>query len=153
LRQIEEQQARIIEILKELEMEETPFTVHFAADEEPERLLEVKDEDVKVSKFVSAEEQAKLDAKAAAHAAAVEAAAKDSANARALAMMMHGTLEKREDKKVTLRREAWMDEVPAAEMSKEQRAALKEFERRQAELEEEYERHRRVRPRFPLAFA
>ena len=94
-------------------------------------------------KYIPPEERARLEAEAAAHAAALEAAGKDSAATRALQMMMHGTLERKEDKKAALVREEWMD-MPQKDMTKEQRAALKEFEKKVEELEEEMENHRRV---------
>ena len=94
-------------------------------------------------KYLPPEERARLEAEAAAHSAALEAAGKDSAATRALQMMMHGTLERKEENKVTLVREPWMD-IPLKEMTKEQRAALKDFEKRVEELEEETQNHRRV---------
>ena len=53
---------RIKKIIKDLGMDEAVLDPHWTVDEKPARLLEVKDEEIRVEKYISEEEQEKIDA-------------------------------------------------------------------------------------------
>ena len=61
MRKVKEKNERIKKILHDLELNEKVFQPEMTVDEKPEMLLEVKDEEVPFEKFITAEEQARLE--------------------------------------------------------------------------------------------
>ena len=61
MRKVKEKNERIKKILHDLELNEKVFQPEMTVDEKPEMLLEVKDDEVPFEKFITAEEQARLD--------------------------------------------------------------------------------------------
>ncbi len=62
IRKITDKNVRIRKIIKDLRIEDVVFEPAWTVDEKPEMLLEVKDEEVTVEKYISEEEQKRLDA-------------------------------------------------------------------------------------------
>lgn len=120
-----------------------------AAEEGVEGLLAVKDDEVNAAKYVSPEQQARLAADAAAAEAARVNAESDDAKNRALRDMMYANPAPSKAKmgakegKGALMQEPWMS-LPVAQMSKDQRQRLADFERKVAEAAEEAEKQRRL---------
>jgi len=148
IEKVDEKRARIEEIINELrrlgqepeEGEDVVIDTH--ADEDPELVLKVKDSEIKSEKYLSPEEQeraAKQKAEAEARAAA---AGKDNLGTRGLIHMMNNTLESRREEDeifIDIERPDFI-ELPADELTEEQRAALKDFEARVKKLEAEREK-------------
>lgn len=61
VRRVKEKNERIKKILQDLDLDDKVFEPEMSVDEKPELLLEVRDDEVPFEKFVSAEEQARLD--------------------------------------------------------------------------------------------
>ena len=61
VKRIIERNQRIQKILNDLELKENVFKPEMTDEEKPERLLVVRDEEVPFEKFISPEEQARLD--------------------------------------------------------------------------------------------
>ena len=61
LKKITDRNVRIKKIVKDLELDEEMFEPQWTSDEKPEMLLEVKDDEVTVEKYISEEEQKRLD--------------------------------------------------------------------------------------------
>ena len=64
IKRVSEKNDRIRKILGDLELVEKVFTPVMSVDEKPELLLEVKDDEVPFEKYISPEEQAKLEEQA-----------------------------------------------------------------------------------------
>ena len=64
IKRVKEKNERIRKILGDLELSEKVFEPSLSVDEKPELLFEVKDDEVPFEKYISAEEQAKLDEQA-----------------------------------------------------------------------------------------
>ncbi|KAI9327817.1 hypothetical protein DFJ73DRAFT_800748 [Zopfochytrium polystomum] len=142
---IEEKNDRIQTILGELQIQEAMFHPALDDDEVPERIIEVLDSEVKVEKFISAEERKRLEEKRLQEEERLRAQQSDNSRERALMMMMGGKLEDRteENEKEELVRPEWMNK-PKEEMSEEERKLLKEFEKKMATFKEEQEKYRKA---------
>lgn len=91
---IEDKNERIREVLRELATNEQVYVPVIHDEEAPERAIEVKDSEVKAEKFISAEEQKRIDEKKRAEEERLRANVDDSRE-RALMTMMGGRLEDR----------------------------------------------------------
>ena len=62
IKRIAEKNVRVRKIVKDLDAAEDLFEPRWTSDEQPEMLFEVKDEEIVVEKYISEEEQKRLDA-------------------------------------------------------------------------------------------
>ncbi|KAI9094382.1 hypothetical protein DFS34DRAFT_665339 [Phlyctochytrium arcticum] len=116
-------------------------------EEEPERVVEVRDEEVKCERFITAEEQQRLAEKQRQEAERARAAAVDNIRDRALTQMMNGKLDDRsaeDETKAVLAKPDWMVNKPSTEWSDEERKLAKEFEKKLATQKEEQEKTRKA---------
>ncbi|KAJ3048620.1 Cilia- and flagella-associated protein 43, partial [Rhizophlyctis rosea] len=142
---MEEKNDRIVAILNELQMQEAVFHPELDDDEVPERVIEVKDSEVTVERFITPEEQRRLEEKARQDEERARLAAEDNYRERAVQSMMGGKLDDRsetEDKEELVKPE-WMNK-PKEDMSEEERKAVKEFEKKLAVQKEEQEKYRKA---------
>ncbi|PIK58588.1 putative WD repeat-containing protein 96-like [Apostichopus japonicus] len=143
---IEDKNQRIRKILEDLKTSEDIWQPQMDSDEKPEKLLTVDDSEVKVDKFITPDQQAKLDEEAKAEAEKKLKEKGDNVRDRALNMMMGGVLEiKKEDelkKDVTV--PSFMTNKPQDEWSEEEQKAAKEYERKVKELNDEREKYRKT---------
>lgn len=142
---IEEKNERIQNILAELQIQDTIFHPTLDDDEIPERIIEVRDSEVKAEKFITAEERRRLEEKRLQEEERRRAQQSDNSRERALMMMMGGKLEDRseETEKEDLVRPEWMNK-PRDEMNEEERKLVKEFEKKLATFKEEQEKYRKA---------
>ena len=61
VKRISERNERIKKVLNDLDLKENVFEPEMTDEEQPERLLVVKDDEVPFEKFISPEERARLD--------------------------------------------------------------------------------------------
>ncbi|GMH32406.1 hypothetical protein BSKO_00240 [Bryopsis sp. KO-2023] len=106
--------------------------------DDPETVLVVKNEEVKVEKYLSPEEQAKADEERLEEENRMQSAKKNNIFERALKQMMGGTLEKRTEveDEFKLDMPEWMMGDPSA-FNDEQIKEVKEFQARLKSLEDE----------------
>lgn len=90
---ITEKNIRISKIINQLKLEDKLVQPKLDSDEQPERLLTVDDSEVTVEKYVSPEEQKRLDEAAKQEEIKRLAEMGDNPRERALDMMMGGRLE------------------------------------------------------------
>jgi len=145
---VKEKQARIKEITAELARlhvqaeDDVQGELGLGPDEEPEKVLEVKEHEITAPKFVSKEEREKLARLQAEAEAKAKANAADNLGERGLKHMMNGTLETRREEEEIFKdivRPEWMDK-PADELTDEEKADIKEFEAKVKKLEAEREK-------------
>ncbi|KAJ3262629.1 Cilia- and flagella-associated protein 43 [Boothiomyces macroporosus] len=142
---IEEKNERIAAILAQLQIQEKIFHPEFDEDEVPESIMEVKDSEVTVERFLNAEELKKLEAKRLKDEEWKRLQGEDNSRQRALMQMMGGKLEDRKDQeeKEEVVKPEWMNK-PKEEMSDEEKKLLKEFEKKMAIFKEEQDKHRKA---------
>ncbi|XP_070541265.1 cilia- and flagella-associated protein 43-like isoform X2 [Ptychodera flava] len=142
---IKEKNTRIRKILEDLDSGEAVWQPEWSIDEKPERLLEVSDSEVKVEKYISPEQQAKLDEEAKIEEERRLREKADNARERALDMMMGGVLEvKKEDElKKDIPVPAFMSK-PQEEWSEDEKKLAQDYERKVKELNEEREKYRKA---------
>lgn len=145
--QINEKISRIRSILKELGLEnEEVVQPSLLPNEIPGSVLDVKEEEVPIPRFISPEEEAKR-AKEAAEEAEISKKSTNDAGTRALTQMMGGTLKTKKDLTAlekTVDREAWIDEVPREEWSELQVQLYEEYEIKEKALLEEQDNYRKL---------
>lgn len=122
-------------------IEELGGGFHPVMDDERERedlRFVVRDDEVSVGRFISEEEAARLAAEKAATEAQMAKNAADNSTARALTMMMGGTLERPDDgmAEFAVERPVWLDTDPKA-WGAEQLKEYKEYEAKQKAATEE----------------
>ena len=146
---IKERNARINEIIEEIEEDLQPgvgsthtyvpdtaamrraiFTVDFDRSEDPENVLNVADDEIKVEKVLTKMEREAAEAARQKELEAERRAAANDAPRRALQDMMNGTLERKKERRPILLKEEWMLSIPEGEMTDEQVKNLREFEKR-----------------------
>ena len=151
IERIAEKKARAAEVVAELaKLRAAPEAAVSAADavglhieEEPEKVLAVHGSEISASKFVSAEERARLEKLRLEAEARAAAAGADNLGDRGLKAMMNGTLEVPEEEEevmIDLEKPEWMTTMVEADMTDDERAQLKEFAERQKKLEAEREK-------------
>ena len=142
---IEDKNERINSILTQLQLSEAIYHPELDADEEPKRIIEVKDSEVKIEKFITADERKRLDEKRRQEEERMKLQADDNSRQRALMDMMGGKLDDRteQDEKVELVKPEWMSK-PKEDMSDDERKLLKEFEKKMAIYKEEQEKARKA---------
>ncbi|KAJ3149314.1 Cilia- and flagella-associated protein 43 [Geranomyces michiganensis] len=117
-------------------------------DEVPERVVEVRDDEISVERFLSAEEQARAAEKQRMDAERARAAAVDNVRDRALTMMMNNTLADRsseeEGLKAVVQQPDFMAAKPPADWTDEERKIAKEYEKKLSVQKEEMEKTRKA---------
>ena len=136
---------RLREINKELGVDENIADPRITQEEETDRILTVEDDEVGVLRFVSPEEQARLDAETRAEADRLAKRSDDDPAERALKMMMGGRLDrdKDTDNAADFIRPDWMSQ-PRETLSEEQIKFMKEFEAKEKLYLEEMERQKKA---------
>ena len=130
LDEIRNKNGRIQEILNELKVQEEYFTPTWNDSEFPQRVVEVKDDEIPVDKYVSEAERKKMAEEEEERLKAASMNQGDNAPERALMEMMGGTLEQEQGLNALeqeLVREEWMDELLFEEMSEEQKKTIGRF--------------------------
>jgi len=150
IERVTEKKLRVTEVVAELkklrmwqeELDKPIDAIGVHREEEPEKVLQVADSEIKAPKYVSAAEREKQ-ARLAAEAAEREGANADNVGVRGLKAMMDGSLEiavEEEEVMLEIARPEWMDTIPAAEMSEDEKAQVKEFDERVKKHEAEREK-------------
>ncbi|KNC53623.1 uncharacterized protein AMSG_01332 [Thecamonas trahens ATCC 50062] len=142
---IEERNERIAVILSELDEPGEVVTPALSAEEMPSSVLSVSDAEMGIERFVPPEEVAAAEAARAAEEARLLLERGDDSGERALEEMMYGKVEERtkDALQVSLERPEWMDK-PTTELTEEEVRAVKEFEARVQEAQEEAQKYRRA---------
>lgn len=142
---IEEKNERIVSILAQLQMNEKVYKPELDDDEIPENIIKVLDSEVKVERFLNAEELAKIEAKRLQAEERLRLQGEDNFRQRALTDMMNGKLEDRksQEEKEEIVRPEWMNK-PKDEMNEDEKKLFKEFEKKMAIFKEEQEKHRKA---------
>jgi hypothetical protein len=127
---IKEKNEQIIEILENLKQEEELFEPKSHPLENPETILTVDPNEIKVEKYLTKEERAILDAERKKQEEREAALKGDNVGQRGLKVMMGGTeLNLKKDKgqlDQELIREDWMNK-PVDDMNEEEKTKFKEF--------------------------
>ncbi|KAL7754306.1 hypothetical protein RI367_000287 [Sorochytrium milnesiophthora] len=144
LSKVAERNERIKSILDELEIQENVYVPQLKDVEVPDRTIEVRDDEIKAQRYLSAEEQRKLEEKRRQDEERARLAQEDDSKQRALDVMMGGKLEEKTEKQEPekLVRPEWMDK-PASELSEEEKKLIKEFDKKVATKKEEMEKYRK----------
>ncbi|KAI8926587.1 WD40-repeat-containing domain protein [Entophlyctis helioformis] len=132
---IEEKNERITTILGQLQLQESVYHPELDDDEVPSRIIEVLDSEVKIERFITAEERKRLEEKRKQEEERARQNAEDNSRQRALIT--------EQDEKVELVRPEWMNK-PKEEMSDDERKQLKEFEKKMAIFKDEQEKYRKA---------
>jgi len=146
IEQIREKTARIRSILAELQVEEAVPEPALQPEEYANSVLEVKDSEISVEKWLSPAEKAKIAEAKAKEEERLRKLRENDMGTRALSQMMGGTLKTKKDLtalEITLDKEAWMDEIPEEDMTELQIVALQEFRQKEKALAEEQDKYRK----------
>nr|DBA30891.1 TPA: hypothetical protein GDO54_006819 [Pyxicephalus adspersus] len=142
---VNERNQRILEIMAELNIQEKVLEPKFTDNEKPERALTVEDSEIRVEKFLTAEQKAKAEQQAKEEEEKYLAAKEDDAKQRALNDMMGGVLEvKKED---ILRMEVLLPgflSKTEAEWNEDEKKQFKEYDKKCKELNEEKDKYRKI---------
>ena len=125
---IKEKCQRIKSILGELQIDEQVPMPEIPDTEDPEFVLNVKDNEIVAEKWISPEEKKAMDEVNAKEEERLRQLRENDAGQRALVQMMGGTLKTKKDLsplELVLDKEAWMDQIPEEEMTDIQKAGLK----------------------------
>uniref|UniRef100_A0A6I8PG16 Cilia- and flagella-associated protein 43 n=1 Tax=Ornithorhynchus anatinus TaxID=9258 RepID=A0A6I8PG16_ORNAN len=141
---VSERNARIKEIISDLELNEDIWQPTFADSEKPERVLTVEDEEVKVEKYLTPAQRAKVELMERLELERRLAAQGDDARKRALMDMMGGVLEvKKEDVLKMVPQPAFMARDDTL-WNEEEKKQFKEYEKKVKELSEEREKYKKA---------
>uniref|UniRef100_A0A6I8PRJ3 Cilia- and flagella-associated protein 43 n=1 Tax=Ornithorhynchus anatinus TaxID=9258 RepID=A0A6I8PRJ3_ORNAN len=139
---VSERNARIKEIISDLELNEDIWQPTFADSEKPERVLTVEDEEVKVEKYLTPAQRAKVELME--RLELERRLAGDDARKRALMDMMGGVLEvKKEDVLKMVPQPAFMARDDTL-WNEEEKKQFKEYEKKVKELSEEREKYKKA---------
>ncbi|TPX37666.1 hypothetical protein SmJEL517_g00573 [Synchytrium microbalum] len=143
---IEEKNDRIAEIMADLQLNEAIPHPTLDDYEVPERVIEVRPDEIRAPKFITPEERRKLEEKRRQDEERLRAQQEDDSKSRALQVMMGGKLEDRaeEEDEEELVAPAWMTTKVESDMSEDERKQVKEFERQIATRREEQEKFRKA---------
>lgn len=130
---IEERNERISSIISQLQINESIVRPELDENEIPDSVIKVLDSEIKVERFLTAEELAKLEAKRLAAEERLRLQGEDNFRQRALMDMMNGKLEDRKamEEKEEITRPEWMNK-PKDELTDDERKLIKEFEKKMA---------------------
>jgi len=146
INQIKEKVTRTRAILGELQIEEKVPEPELHDSEDHEAVLNVKDKEIKVEKWLSPEERKAIEDARLKEEERLRQLRENDAGQRALNQMMGGTLKTKKDLsalEITLDKEPWMDEIPEDEMTEVQLAALKDFREKEKTLADEQDKYRK----------
>ncbi|KAJ3177825.1 Cilia- and flagella-associated protein 43 [Gaertneriomyces sp. JEL0708] len=143
---IEEKGERCKSIMNELGIQEHIPLPKLDDEEIPERVIEARDEEVTVTKFITEEERKKIEERKRIDEERARLNKEDNARERALLSMMNGTLSERGegDDRQAVTKPAFMDAKPSEEWSEEEKKLAKEYEKKLATLKEESEKARKA---------
>lgn len=118
-----------------------PFIASPNLIEQPDYVLKVSVDEIKIQKYMTKEEKRKMEEERKAEEERLRKLNEDDAGQRALKQMMNNTLEEKKENPLTeeLQREEWM-EKPRDQMTEEERAKFDEFLALEAKLNEEKEK-------------
>ena len=143
---VSERLDRIRQILKDLKSPEETVVPSFRDIEQPECFLVVEDDEIKVQKYLTPEQEAaRLEAERL-EAERRRLADADNARERALIDMMHGKLEIRPEDELAkdLVKPDFMLQKSEDQWNEEEIKAAKEFEKKEKHLKEEREKYRKA---------
>ncbi|XP_060097687.1 cilia- and flagella-associated protein 43 [Heteronotia binoei] len=142
---VKERNARISEILNQLEIQEEIWEATLTDNEKPDRDLKVLDSEIKVEKYLTPLQKAKEKIMARINYKRRLAAQGDNARERGLMDMMNGVLEiKKEDiLKMEIPPPPFASK-PEALWNEDEKKVYKEYEKKVKELNEEREKHRKI---------
>ncbi|XP_038613465.1 cilia- and flagella-associated protein 43 [Tachyglossus aculeatus] len=142
---VTERNTRMQEIISDLGLSEDIWQPTFADSEKPERVLTVEDEEIKVEKYLSPAQRAKVELMERLELERRLAAQGDDARKRALMDMMGGVLEvKKEDiLKMEIPQPAFMAKAESL-WNEEEKKQFKEYEKKVKELNEEREKYKKA---------
>ncbi|XP_056430962.1 cilia- and flagella-associated protein 43 isoform X2 [Hyla sarda] len=142
---VNERNQRIYEIMSELNIQEKLLEPKFTDNEKPERALTVDDSEIKVEKYLTPEQKAKVELQAKQKEEERLAAQEDNAKQRALNDMMGGVLEvKKEDiLRMEVTQPGFLSKAET-EWTEEEKKQFKEYDKKFKELNEEKEKYRKI---------
>eukprot|EP00899_Mesostigma_viride_P029450 jgi/Mesvir1/9690/Mv12169-RA.3 len=140
---VEDKQKRMAEISRELVLPPELPAPQLAGSETPDAFLVVDDKEIKVEKYLTAAERKLKEERDKAEEERQRLSAMDEARARALRMMMGGSLAGKRERDLESEREPWMDQ-PAETLSDEQTKRLAEYQAKLAAYLEEKEKARKI---------
>ncbi|XP_064629915.1 cilia- and flagella-associated protein 43-like isoform X2 [Lineus longissimus] len=141
---IKDKNRRIKKIIVDLDLLDEVFEPEFGVLEKPESLLVVEDEEVKVEKYLTPEQQKQREKEQKIEEERKAKEKGDNARERALDTMMGGVLEvKKEDElKKDVPVPAFMSK-PAEEWTEDEQKLAKDYEKKVKDLQEEREKYRK----------
>nr|KAG5692265.1 hypothetical protein BaRGS_007173 [Batillaria attramentaria] len=142
---IKEKNKRISKILSDLDLDEPIIEPALSIHEKPELLLTVEDSEVKVEKYLTPEQQKKLEEQQKAEEERRLREKGDNQRERALDMMMGGVLEirKEDELKKDIPIPVFMQQKEQTDWTEDEHKMAKEYERKVKELNEEREKFRK----------
>ncbi|XP_048745697.2 cilia- and flagella-associated protein 43-like isoform X3 [Ostrea edulis] len=142
---IKDKNKRIVKILADLDLIEDVVQPVLSIYEDPESLLTVEDHEVKVEKYLTAEQRKELEKKEKEEEERKMREKGDNARERGLDMMMGGVLEiKKEDElKKDIPKPLFMSTKEPNDWTEDEQKLAKEYEKRVKELQEEREKYRK----------
>nr|KAG5714383.1 hypothetical protein BaRGS_018600 [Batillaria attramentaria] len=142
---IKEKNKRISKILSDLDLDEPIVEPALSIHEKPELLLTVEDSEVKVEKYLTPEQQKKLEEQQKAEEERRLREKGDNQRERALDMMMGGVLEirKEDELKKDIPIPVFMQQKEQTDWTEDEHKMAKEYERKVKELNEEREKFRK----------
>lgn len=145
MEEIEAKNARIDEICGELNSTYKHFRPQWAPSEIAASILDVQPEEMTQTVYETEEMRNKREKEAAERLELERQRQKDDVAGRALQDMMNGTLEVKKENLAnqSMVKEAWMLEIPADEMTAEQKKLVAQFEVAQHKFLEEKEKYRK----------
>mmetsp|Transcript_148955 Transcript_148955/g.260283 ORF Transcript_148955/g.260283 Transcript_148955/m.260283 type:complete len:1612 (-) Transcript_148955:446-5281(-) len=140
---IQEKNIRVQQILAELELQEAIFKPSFVASEQPEKILQVLDSEIKIEKYYSPEELKRMEEAKIADAKR-RAEQEDESVERGLKIMMDNRLDRDENATQVLKKPAFADEKPESEWTDEEQKEMRMYEKALEKQAEEDEKKRRA---------
>lgn len=142
---IKEKNKRIRKIMEDLEISEEVIVPELSIYEEPEQLLTVKDEEVKVEKYLTPEQRKQKEEQDKLEEERRLREQGDNARERGLNMMMGGVLEiKKEDElKKDIPKPLFMQTKEQKDWTEDEQRLAAEYEKKVKDLQEEREKYRK----------
>ncbi|XP_052100384.1 cilia- and flagella-associated protein 43-like isoform X4 [Mytilus californianus] len=142
---IKEKNKRIKKIMNDIDLDEEIILPLLSIYEEPEQLLTVKDEEVKVEKYLTPEQKKKKEEEDKLEEERRLKEKGDNARERGLGMMMGGVLEiKKEDElKKDIPKPQFMQTKEQKDWTEDEKRLAAEFEQKVKDLNEEREKYRK----------
>eukprot|EP00730_Choanoeca_flexa_P000136 TRINITY_DN10061_c0_g1_i4.p1 TRINITY_DN10061_c0_g1~~TRINITY_DN10061_c0_g1_i4.p1 ORF type:complete len:1577 (+),score=430.93 TRINITY_DN10061_c0_g1_i4:116-4846(+) len=137
---------KIAKVCDELKVQHKPYVPLEHDLEQPERLLEVRDEEVKVERVLTAEQQAAKEEEERLEAERRANAEQDNAHERGIEDMMYSRLEGRDEDSMweDLPVPAFIAEIPESQYNDEQKKAVQTYKKQLADLNELREKRKQA---------